>query len=93
MQKDLTWTPWLIYKAQRLGSTVLSGLDYTGEKLADILHITTPKYAYEINQYKKDQARKALEEQQERDNTWKVDSATELEPITKPPVQSSYMKV
>lgn len=90
MQKELSWSPWFAYKAQRLGKNVLSGLDYTGEKLADFLGITSPKYAYEINQYRRDQERKAREEQTEKDNTWKIpaDSPSDA-PITKPPTQSN----
>lgn len=47
------WTPWMIHKMSKTGSSVLMGCDYVGEKLAAFLGITTPKYSYEIEQYKK----------------------------------------
>lgn len=47
------WTPWLLNKLQQTGSTALSGCEYVGESLAAFLGITTPKYSYEIEQYKK----------------------------------------
>lgn len=91
-QKELDWTPWFIYKAQRLGRNVINGLDYTGEKIADFLNITSPKYAYEIQQYKKDLAKKAKEEEILKANTWKIQPESPgCEPITKPP-QSTDMK-
>lgn len=96
-QKELDWTPWLLLKAKRMGTNVVSGLDYTGEKLASFLNITTPKYAYEIQQFKKMEARKALEEKHEKENTWTIVSESPVDnPITTPPapsVQSSDVKV
>lgn len=91
LQKELSWTPWLLYKAQKIGTNVVNGLDYTGEKLATFLNITTPKYAYEIEQYKKEQARKAREEETAKENTWKIQQELN-EPITKPPSSESDMK-
>ena len=74
-----------------MGQNVINGLDYAGEKLATFLNITTPKYAYEIEQYRKDQVRKAREEQIEKDNTWKIQPESS-EPITQPPSQFANMK-
>jgi len=76
----------------------VSGLDYTGEKLASFLQITTPKYQYEIEQFKKMEAKKALEEKHNLENTWKIASESPIDkPITSPPAsqsrQSSDMKV
>lgn len=88
-QTTLDWTPWLVYKAQRIGSNVLAGIDNTGEKLADFFGITSPKYAYEIRQYQKEQAMKAEAEKKEKENTWKVsEDVSSNEPITSPPLQS-----
>lgn len=93
LQKELNWTPWFMHKAQRLGRNVVNGLDYTGEKLADFFNITTPKYAYEIEQYRKDQVRRAREEEFDKQNTWKVHpESSSNQPITKPPKQSADMK-
>lgn len=94
LQKTLDWTPWLFYKAQRIGSNVLAGIDNTGEKLADFFGITSPKYAYEIRQYQKEQAMKAEDEKVEKDNTWEVSKDSSYsEPITSPPSQSRVLEV
>lgn len=82
-----------MHKAQKVVSKFLSGVDYTGEKIADFLHITTPKYAYEIEQYKKEQAKKAQEEKELKDNTWSVDDEPLGEPITTAPSQSKNLEV
>lgn len=56
----------MLHKAYTTGSAVVSGCDYVGESLASFLGITSPKYNYEIEQFKKmqDQAasRKAKED-------------------------------
>lgn len=49
----MTWGPYLWHKAATTGNTMLSGCDYAGEYLASLLGITTPKFSYEIEQYKK----------------------------------------
>jgi FAM177 family len=84
----MNWSPWLLHKISRFGKSVLEKLDYTGEVLADTLGITTPKYAYEINQFKKQQLIKAKEEQKEKENTWQILKEASG-PITKPPTQSN----
>lgn len=47
------------------GNKVLATCDYVGEKIASALGITTPKYNYEIEQFKKIQKEreKAVEEE------------------------------
>lgn len=58
------WGPWLAYKAWSAGSTALAACDYLGESLASFLGITTPKYYFELEEYKKrEAAKKALEEE------------------------------
>lgn len=47
------WGPWLIYKALRTGNTTLSACDYVGEAIASFLGITTPKYQFEIEEYRR----------------------------------------
>lgn len=91
LQKQLSWTPWFFYKAQQLGQNVVSVLDYTGEKLADFLNITSPKYAYEINQFKKQLAREAAEAEKDNQNTWTVEPPI-CNPITTPPTQAKSLK-
>lgn len=72
---------------------MIASLDYTGEKLADFLNITSPKYSYEIEQYRKDQARRAREEEIEKQNTWKVQpESPSNDPITQPPSQSNKIR-
>jgi hypothetical protein len=85
LQKSLSWTPWLLHKTKRFGATLLQGADYTGEKIADLLGITGPKYAYEIEQHRKDVERKAKEQQTEKENTWKISKEQIEKPITEPP--------
>lgn len=87
----------MLYKAKRVGTNIVSGLDYTGEKLASFLNITTPKYAYEIEQFKKMEAKRLLEAKLEKENTWTITPESPVDnPITKPPTplsaQSSDMK-
>ncbi|KAF2887773.1 hypothetical protein ILUMI_18400, partial [Ignelater luminosus] len=62
--KTLTWGPWISYKAWAAGSSALAVCDYLGETLASILGITTPKYWYEIEEYKRMEAEK-LEKQKQ----------------------------
>lgn len=89
-QSKLTWTPWFMHKSQSMGKKVLNGIDYTGEKLANFLGLTSPKYAYEIRQHKNNLEKKAREEQAEKENAWSVLPETSSnEPITKPPTQSN----
>lgn len=47
------------------GNKVLAACDYVGEKVAAVLGITTPKYNYEIEQFKKikKEREKAAEEE------------------------------
>lgn len=60
----MQWGPWFVYKAWSAGSTALAACDYLGESLASFLGITTPKYYFELEEYKKrEAAKKALEEE------------------------------
>jgi FAM177 family len=72
---------------------VVSGLDYTGEKLADFLHITRPKYSYEIQAYMREQQQKAFDEREAKDNTWTIPpEPSPNDPITTPPKQSNDLR-
>lgn len=62
---------------------VVDALDYAGETLGELLNITTPKYSYEIEQFKKMEEERAKEEAFERDNTWDVEKSGE--PVTEVP--------
>ncbi|XP_066245451.1 protein FAM177A1 [Euwallacea similis] len=53
------WGPWMLYKTWVAGNSTLSFLDYIGEALASFFGITTPRYYFELEEYKQ---RKANEE-------------------------------
>lgn len=55
----------MIHRILNTGNRVLTACDYVGEKLTALLGITTPKYDYEIKQFKKmqDERTKQLEEE------------------------------
>lgn len=60
-----------MYNISKTGTTVLNGCDYVGEKLAAFLGITTPKYNYEIEQYKKiKQEQKQMEKEDLESASW-----------------------
>ncbi|XP_050301459.1 protein FAM177A1-like [Anthonomus grandis grandis] len=58
----MTWGPWMLYKTWAAGASTLSVVDYAGEVLASFFGITTPRYYFELEEYKR---RKALEEKEE----------------------------
>ncbi|KAF4526221.1 hypothetical protein B566_EDAN001906 [Ephemera danica] len=51
--KTLPWGPWFAHQTVAAGSSVLKVCDYLGETLANLFGITTPKYEYEIEEYKR----------------------------------------
>lgn len=59
--KNLSWIPWMVHYTWFAGSTFVTYCDYWGEKLAWFFGITSPKYYYEIEEFKKMQ-----EEEEER---------------------------
>uniref|UniRef100_A0A182Y6J9 Protein FAM177A1 n=1 Tax=Anopheles stephensi TaxID=30069 RepID=A0A182Y6J9_ANOST len=61
-ESKLNWGEWMRYKTCKLGTTVLAGCDYVGEGLASFLGITTPKYSYEIEEFKRMQAEQQAED-------------------------------
>ena len=66
--KKLTWVPWMVWYAWFMGSTALSYCDFVGEKLAWWFGITSPKYYYELEEFKRMQ-----EEEKEAEEKRKVD--------------------
>jgi len=66
--KKLTWVPWVVWYAWFMGSTALSYCDFVGEKLAWWFGITSPKYYYELEEFKRMQ-----EEEKEAEEKRKVD--------------------
>lgn len=55
----------MIHQAHSSSTRILSACDFVGEKIAAFLGITTPKYDYEIEQFKKIQQEKANEKSDE----------------------------
>ncbi|KAL1489601.1 hypothetical protein ABEB36_013550 [Hypothenemus hampei] len=64
----LTWGPWLLYKTWAVGTSTLSFLDYVGEGLASFFGITTPRYYFELEEYKKRQEEE--QKQAEKEKGW-----------------------
>ena len=62
--KTLAWIPWTIYNFWFMGSSMLGYCDFLGEKLAWFFGITSPKYYYEIEEFKRMQE----EEEEEKKN-------------------------
>ncbi|XP_018571871.1 protein FAM177A1 isoform X2 [Anoplophora glabripennis] len=59
----LTWGPWFWYKAWAAGTSTLSVVDTVGEFLASLFGITTPRYYFELEEYK----RRQEEEKKQKD--------------------------
>lgn len=58
----MNWGDWMLHKTCKLGTSVLAGCDYVGEGLASFLGITTPKYSFEIEEFKRMQAEQQAED-------------------------------
>ncbi|CRK97098.1 CLUMA_CG010448, isoform A [Clunio marinus] len=85
-EKELKWTSWLIHKAKRFGNVISNGLDYSGEKVGDFFGLTSPKYAYEIAAFEREQARESERKKLEEENNWqKPEKPNSNEPIIRPP--------
>lgn len=76
----------------RAAHSLINALDYAGETLADFFNITTPKYSYEIEQFKKDQVARAKEEAEEKANTWDVEKSNASQPVTEVPKSKNMEK-
>lgn len=61
-ESKMNWGDWMLHKTCKLGSSVLAGCDYVGEGLASFLGITTPKYSFEIEEFKRMQAEQQAED-------------------------------
>ncbi|XP_053696071.1 protein FAM177A1 [Sabethes cyaneus] len=61
-ESKMNWSDWMLHKTCKLGNTVLAGCDYVGEGLASMLGITTPKYSFEIEEFKRMQAEQHAED-------------------------------
>ncbi|CAG9762468.1 unnamed protein product [Ceutorhynchus assimilis] len=54
--ETMTWGPWMMYKTWAAGASTLSYIDYVGEILASLFGITTPRYYFELEEYKRRKA-------------------------------------
>ncbi|XP_055608979.1 protein FAM177A1 [Uranotaenia lowii] len=61
-ESKMNWSDWMLHKTCKLGTSVLAGCDYVGEGLASFLGITTPKYSFEIEEFKRMQAEQQTED-------------------------------
>lgn len=55
----------MMHKAYASGTAFIAGCDYVGESIASFLGITSPKYNYEIEQFKKMQEQQATRKAKE----------------------------
>jgi len=60
--KRLSWREWIKHYSVKSASSVMDGLDYSGETLAYYLGITSPKYQQEIEEYNRMVAKKELDD-------------------------------
>lgn len=64
------------------GNRMLAACDFVGEKIAAALGITTPKYSYEIEQFKKLQQEKAKAKEEERSVGGWMQDANDVHSVT-----------
>ena len=63
--KTLAWVPWVLHYTWRGGEAFVAWCDFLGEKLAWWAGITSPKYYYEIEEFKRMREREAERAQRE----------------------------
>lgn len=87
MQSNLNsapWMPWFWYQTVYVGSKALAVCDYLGESLANFFGIISPKYEYEIEQYRK----MIAEEEEKRKQDIELGGWTDNVQATSSPVQT-----
>lgn len=85
-QSQMAWGEWLALKAVSTGTNVLEKCDTAGEFLAWFLGITTPKFSYEIELYKRMQAEDARLAQEDKESaSWSEVSQLEAGVIKESP--------
>ncbi|XP_067011815.1 protein FAM177A1 [Anabrus simplex] len=77
--KTLPWGSWMWYQTVVAASTSLRVCDYLGETLANFFGITSPKYQYEIDEYKRMMAQEeaAKEEEDIEMKGWREENCEE----------------
>uniref|UniRef100_A0A0K2TJA5 Protein FAM177A1like [Aplysia californica] n=1 Tax=Lepeophtheirus salmonis TaxID=72036 RepID=A0A0K2TJA5_LEPSM len=68
--KTLKWIPWLIYYASFSGCSAVQMADSIGEKLGWFFGITSPKYFYEIQEFKRNKQEQEEKEVKANAQNW-----------------------
>merc|ERR1719225_186548 len=68
--KTLAWYPWIFHMSWLAGSNVLAYADYWGEKLAWFFGITSPKYYWELEEFKRMEAEEEERKKKEAEETF-----------------------
>lgn len=87
LQPPEGWGPWLLVKLRETGETTLSACDYVGEALASFLGITSPKYQYELEEYRRMVAEKM--EQDAKAKGWTQSPDSDSNEITEQPLNNN----
>jgi len=94
--KTLTWLPWMLHYTWNFGSSFIGYCDFFGEKLAWFFGITSPKYYYELEEYRREQ--EAEEEQAKKEDIeirgWRETSSAATSATAKdPPIELDPTKL
>eukprot|EP00096_Caligus_rogercresseyi_P008524 TRINITY_DN2749_c0_g1_i1.p1 TRINITY_DN2749_c0_g1~~TRINITY_DN2749_c0_g1_i1.p1 ORF type:complete len:208 (-),score=73.10 TRINITY_DN2749_c0_g1_i1:175-798(-) len=83
--KDMSWMPWVMYYVSFSGCSTLRVAESLGEKLGWFFGITSPKYFYEIQEFKR--AKKEAEDQRTKEaaSKWNTGSGDKQTVITLDP--------
>jgi len=68
--KTLSWYPWIFHMSWLTGSTILTYADHWGEKLAWFFGITSPKYYWELEEFKRMNAEEEERKKKEAEETY-----------------------
>eukprot|EP00095_Tigriopus_kingsejongensis_P006995 maker-scaffold430_size173499-snap-gene-0.42 protein:Tk06995 transcript:maker-scaffold430_size173499-snap-gene-0.42-mRNA-1 annotation:"protein fam177a1" len=85
--QDLSWVPWMVHYTWFAGSSFLGYCDVWGEKLAWFFGITSPKYYYEIEEFKRAEADEKKEREEAELHGWRT-----LDPMQTVPTITQEMR-
>lgn len=90
--KALPWLPWFIHMSRLAGSTIFTYCDNWGERLAWTFGITSPKYYWEIQEFKKMQQEEEERKRELAENSkgWKQNE--DGSEIVQQPLDASHLK-
>jgi len=94
--RTLTWLPWMLHYTWSFGSSFIGYCDFFGEKLAWFFGITSPKYYYELEEYRREQ--EAEEERAKKEDIeirgWRETSSTATSATAEdPPIELDPTKL